>query len=105
MRKTSTPWKPVDQSKTTAPVTRNIDPARAGQAGSVAPSKQPVGTPATRGVAYAQRIPLSDSAKQGGKDVPMPDGNATSVQRPSDVKVSTVSDYPDPPRDVIADDK
>jgi hypothetical protein len=42
MGKTSTPWRPVNQSASTHPTTRVVDASKSGQAGSVAPSKQPL---------------------------------------------------------------
>jgi hypothetical protein len=37
--------------------------------------------------------------------MPFLPGDAASLQVPTSSPVPTVSDYPDPPRDVIADDK
>ena len=105
MGKTSI-WRPIDQSKTTAPVTRVIDPAKAGEVGSVSAAAQPVGAPATRGVAYNQRAQLSEAAKYGDANaMPFLPGDAASIQRPTTAPVETVSNYPQPPRDVTADDK
>lgn len=104
MGKTSTPWRPVNQSTTTAPITRVINPAKSGEAGSVRATQQPVGTPATRGVAYNERAQLSEAAK-GGDAAAMPflPGDAASIQRPTSSPVPTVSDYQE--RDTKADDK
>ena len=73
---------PIPQ-KSTSPQTRVIDASRAGQAGSVQAAPQPVGTPQKQphSVDYAQRVPADANA--------MPDGNRTSLQQPSDVKVET----------------
>lgn len=75
----------------TRPETRIVDESKKGDSGSVRSAPEPIPATTRRGVAYAERIPLSESAKAGGKDVPMPAGNATSLQNPSDVKVETES--------------
>ena len=83
MAKSTHPVTPVQTG--THPVTRIIS------GNKVQAAKQPVGTPGNplNEIAYAQRVPLSDSAKAGGKDVPLTEGDRTSLQRPSDVKVET----------------
>src|SRR6266478_1514518 len=93
---------PELKQNSTSPQTRVIDVGRAGEVGSVKAAPQPVGTPASRGVAYHERAQLSEAAK-GGDAAAMPflPGDAASIQRPTSSPVPTVSDYQE--RDTKAD--
>jgi hypothetical protein len=64
-------------------------------------SKQSIPNPRRQpgAVDYAQRVLLNEAAKAGdSKAMPMPDANATSLQRPTDAPIPTVStrNVPDP---------
>src|SRR6266404_1496176 len=94
MGKISTPWKPVDQSATTAPQTRVINPAKAGEAGSVKAAPQPLVSVAEM-QSRAQKTPRPQIPVDLSTVVQLTPADRAGIPAAvtPDVAVETVSNY------------